>query len=56
MGLSCLHAVQQAYKDREKAEKTAAKMSFIIQQKEERQAARHRIKIYQVVYVVLNRP
>ena len=48
MGLSCLHAVQQAYKDRERAEVTAAKMSFVLHQKELRQAAKQRIRLYQV--------
>lgn len=47
MGLSCLYAVHKAYRDRERAEKTAAKMEHILNLKEERERARERIRLYQ---------
>ncbi|KAK3594593.1 hypothetical protein CHS0354_000386 [Potamilus streckersoni] len=46
MGLSCLYAVHQAYKDREKAERTAAKMEYIMNLREERDRAKERIKLF----------
>lgn len=46
MGMSCLFAVHQAYKDREKAEKTASKMEYILSMREERDRAKERIKMY----------
>ena len=46
MGLSCLLAVQRAYRDREKAEKTTAKMEYILAMREERQHAKERIQLY----------
>ena len=46
MGMSCLFAVHQAYKDREKAEKTASKMEHILSMRDERDRAKERIKIY----------
>ncbi|GFO39888.1 leucine-rich repeat and iq domain-containing protein 3 [Plakobranchus ocellatus] len=46
MGLSCLMAVHKAYKDREKAEKMAAKMENILGMREERQRAKDRISLY----------
>ncbi|KAL4218950.1 leucine-rich repeat and IQ domain-containing protein 3 [Mactra antiquata] len=46
MGMSCLFAVHQAYKDREKAEKTASKMEYIMSMREERDRAKERIKMY----------
>ena len=46
MGMSCLFAVHQAYKDREKAERTASKMEHILTMREERDRAKERIKIY----------
>ena len=46
MGMSCLFAVHQAYKDREKAEKTASKMEHILTMREERDRAKERIKLY----------
>ncbi|XP_046360900.2 uncharacterized protein LOC124138349 [Haliotis rufescens] len=46
MGMSCLFAVQKAYKDREKAEKAAAKMEYILNMREERMRARDRINMY----------
>ena len=45
MGLSCLWAVHQAYKDREKAEKQASKMEHALSMKEQREAAKERIKV-----------
>ncbi|XP_076436491.1 uncharacterized protein LOC143276007 isoform X3 [Babylonia areolata] len=47
MGLSCLFAVQKAYRDREKAEKATAKMEYIMAMREERQRAKERIHLYQ---------
>ncbi|KAK7095264.1 leucine-rich repeat and IQ domain-containing protein 3-like isoform X2 [Littorina saxatilis] len=47
MGLSCLFAVQKAYRDREKAEKATAKMEYIMAMREERQRAKERIYMYQ---------
>ena len=46
MAMSCLFAVHQAYKDREKAEKTATKMEHILNMREERDRAKERIKMY----------
>ncbi|XP_064650093.1 uncharacterized protein LOC135501748 [Lineus longissimus] len=46
MSLSCLHAVQQAYKDREKAERTNGKIEKILNLRDEREAAKHRIKVF----------
>lgn len=46
MGMSCLFAVHQAYKDREKAEKTASKMEHILNMRDERDRAKERIKLY----------
>ena len=46
MGLSCLHAIQQAYKDREKIEQKSAKMEYVLTMREQRDAAKQRIKLY----------
>ena len=46
MGLSCLRAVHQAYEDRAKAEKMAAKMEKVLVMKEQREAAKDRIRNY----------
>lgn len=46
MGMSCLFAVHQAYKDREKAERTASKMEHILNMRDERERAKERIKMY----------
>ena len=46
MGFSCLWAVNQAYQDRAKAEKVAAKMETVLSTKEDREAAKERIKLY----------
>ena len=46
MGMSCLFAVHQAYKDREKAEKTASKMEHMLSMRDERDRAKERIKLY----------
>ncbi|KAH3791615.1 uncharacterized protein LOC127838746 isoform X2 [Dreissena polymorpha] len=46
MGMSCLFAVHQAYKDREKAEKTAMKMEHILSMRDERDRAKERIRLY----------
>ena len=46
MGLSCLNAIQQAYRDREKIEQKSAKMEYVLAMKEQRQAAKQRIKLY----------
>ena len=46
MAMSCLFAVHQAYKDREKAERTANKMEHILSMREERDRAKERIKMY----------
>ena len=45
MGLSCLWAVHQAYKDREKAERQASRMEHALSMKEQREAAKERIKV-----------
>ena len=47
MGLTCLQAIQQAYKDRERAERRAHKLETVSNMKEERSAAKQRIKLYQ---------
>ena len=46
MGLSCLNAVQQAYRDREKAEKHMAKMEHVLGLRDQKEAAKERIKLY----------
>ncbi|XP_005095281.1 uncharacterized protein LOC101845313 [Aplysia californica] len=46
MGLSCLMAVHKAYREREKAEKAAARMENILGMREERQRAKDRINMY----------
>ncbi|CAH1786102.1 unnamed protein product [Owenia fusiformis] len=46
MGMSCLRAVQQAYKDRERAEKVAMKLETVLTLKERREDAKERIRIY----------
>ena len=46
MGMSCLFAVQKAYKDREKAEKYAGKMDRIFNMRQERNRAKDRINFY----------
>ncbi|KAL5011315.1 hypothetical protein ScPMuIL_009866 [Solemya velum] len=46
MGMSCLFAVHQAYRDREKAEKSAARMEHILSLKDERDRAKERIRLY----------
>ena len=46
MGMSCLFAVHQAYNDREKAERKAAKMEYILSMREERDRAKERIRMY----------
>ena len=48
MGLSCLRAVYQAYDDRERAEKEAAKLQHVKEQREIRDAVKRRIKMYKV--------
>ncbi|KAK3088682.1 hypothetical protein FSP39_022332 [Pinctada imbricata] len=47
MGISSLLAVHQAYKDREKAERTAAKMEHILNLRDERDRAKERIRLFQ---------
>ena len=47
MGISSLLAVHQAYRDREKAEKTAAKMEYILNLRDERDRAKERIRLFQ---------
>lgn len=42
MGMACLRAVQQAYRDREKAEKSASKTEYVSQLREQRQDGRRR--------------
>lgn len=54
MGLSCLWAVQQAYKDREKAEKQTAKMEQTMNLKEQREAAKERIKVCVLQFFLIN--
>lgn len=46
MGLSCLKAVHKAYEERNKAEKQAAKMEFVMRMKEDRENAKERIRMY----------
>ena len=47
MGMSCLHAVQQAYKDRQKMEQQASRLEYVLSMKEQREVARDRIKVFQ---------
>ncbi len=42
MGMSCLRAVQQAYRDREKAEKHASKQDYVARLREQREEGRRR--------------
>ncbi|XP_072015382.1 uncharacterized protein [Amphiura filiformis] len=42
MGMSCLRAVQQAYRDREKAEKRASKQDYVARLREQREEGRRR--------------
>ena len=46
MNLSCLLAVERAYKERERAEKSMAKIEKIVQHREQREAARRRVQAY----------
>lgn len=46
MSMSCMFAVQQAYKDRSRSERATAKMEYIIGMKEERDRAKQRIRLY----------
>lgn len=46
MGISSLLAVHQAYRDREKAEQTAAKMEHILTMRDERDRAKERIRLH----------
>ncbi|KAK6196198.1 hypothetical protein SNE40_001468 [Patella caerulea] len=46
MAMSCLFAVQKAYKEREKAEKAAAKMEHILNVRDEKVRAKERIHLY----------
>jgi hypothetical protein len=47
MGISSLLAVHQAYQDREKAERAAAKMEHILNLRDERDRAKERIRLFQ---------
>lgn len=46
MGMSCLRAVQQAYRDREKMEQHALKMEYVMSMKEQRENSRDRVKLF----------
>ncbi|OWF34616.1 hypothetical protein KP79_PYT24768 [Mizuhopecten yessoensis] len=46
MGISSLLAVHQAYRDREKAEQTAAKMEHILTMRDDRDRAKERIRLH----------
>ena len=46
MGLSCLNAIQQAYKDRETAEKKFNKLEYVVNVRNQRDIARERIRMY----------
>ena len=46
MGLSCLRAVQQAYKDRNIAERTAIRSENVMRMKDQRDAAKDRTKMF----------
>ena len=46
MGLSCLRAVQQAYKDRERMERQVQRMECVLSLRDQRENARDRIKVY----------
>ena len=50
MGLACLRAVQQAYRDREKAEGLSAKSVSVAKMKTDREKAQERVKIYKQDY------
>ena len=46
MGLSCLRAVEQAYKDRAKAERRYQKLETVLNMRDQRDAAKERIRIF----------
>ncbi|ELT97561.1 hypothetical protein CAPTEDRAFT_143173 [Capitella teleta] len=46
MGMSCLNAVHKAYEERQKVEKTAAKMEFVLRLKEDREQAKERVRLF----------
>lgn len=50
MGLACLRAVQQAYRDREKAETLTSKAGHVAQMRMHREQAQERVKIYKQDY------
>jgi hypothetical protein len=46
MGFSCLRAVEQAYKDRAKAEKNAQKQDFVMSMRDQKEAAKERVRLF----------
>lgn len=46
MGMTCLQAIQQAYRDRERAERKAASVECVIGMREQSQAAKERIRAF----------
>jgi hypothetical protein len=46
MGFSCLRAVEQAYKDRAKAEKQVQKQEFIMGLRDQKEAAKDRVRLF----------
>lgn len=52
MGLSSLRAVQQAYKDRDSAERQSAKVDYITSLRDQRELAKSRHKLFQEVCLI----
>ena len=50
MGLACLRAVQQAYRDRERAESLSARTGLVARRRERREQAKERVKIFKQEY------
>ena len=50
MGLACLHAVQQAYRDRERAESLTAKTELVARMRARRELAKDRVKMFKQEY------
>lgn len=51
MGMACLRAVQQAYKDRERTERSNGKIDKVAQMRGERQMAKGRVRAYKQEYL-----
>jgi len=50
MGMACLRAVQQAYRDRAESERKSNKNEKVAQMREEREAAKERVRAYKQEY------